>query len=419
MTKLYRTFGLLPWLSLLAFLAAIVAHSVSRLPGPYTWLEPLRTFRLVLAEPRFPFALLAVYWLGGWARRGSWDTQGAGRLLGRGDGLSALRAALLPGIARVLVALIADKVLLNSSRDVFDSIALGLLGLSVNAPRLNWKRLSEEAAYTAVCSTIVLVVCYAFTISKALIFMGGREFDAAIVHLESALFGFVPHRVLATWAALHPRFVQMFDWIYFHCFEHMALTTALLVALRRRGQRTEYLAALALCYLIGGLAYHLFPARGPGYFEPKYFEYLNEKSLITNHIRAWLKYNTEGVFNCTVSEIRTWNYIACMPSLHVTHEFIMLYYSRGSRLAFVLSATFTLLTLPAVVVLGWHYPLDVLAGGAVAVAAIAVARWQTRTLLPACFDLGEDETPACPKPVLAPFLRAYRAERRAHTARRD
>ncbi|HEY3254468.1 MAG TPA: phosphatase PAP2 family protein, partial [Polyangiaceae bacterium] len=314
-SKLYRTFGLLPWLCLFAFIAALVAHHISRLPGPYTWLEPIRTFRSVLAEPRFPFALLGTYWLACWARRGDWDTNAAARLLAGGDGLSALRPALIRGLVRAIVALIVDRLLLSSSRDAFDLVALGLLGLSAHGPRMTWRWLGREAAYTAVSSLLMLVVCYSFTISKALVFISGREFDRELVQLQASVLGFLPYRALASWATAHPLVVAGCDWIYFHCFEHMALTTALLVALRRRSQRSEFLGALALCYLIGGLAYHLFPARGPGYFEPQYFEYLSQKSLITNHVRAWLKYNTDGVFNCTVSEIRTWNYISCMPSL--------------------------------------------------------------------------------------------------------
>ena len=414
-SKLYRTFGLLPLLSLCAFVAALTAHSLSRLPGPYTWLEPLWTFRAVLAEPRFPFALLATYWVGRWARRGGWDVQAAAQVFARSHGSDALRRALVRGALSAISIMIADRVLLNSSRDGIDLVALGLLGLFAS-PRLSWKRAADEFAYTTVCGLIVLVVCYSFTISKALVFISGRQFDAELVHLQARVLGFLPYRVLAIWAAHHPSVVAACDWIYCHCFEHMALTTVLLVALRSRSQRTEYLGALALCYLVGGLLYHLFPAKGPGYFDPAYFQYLNQKSLITNHIRAWLKYNTDGVFNCTVSEIRTWNYIACMPSLHVTHELIMLYYSRASRLAFLLSATFTALTLPAVLILGWHYLLDLFAGAAVAAIVIAVARWQSRALLPAYFASAEDLAPLPPKPVIAPFLRAYRAERRARTA---
>jgi len=414
-SKLYRAVGLLPWLSLCAFVAAVAAHHLSRLPSPYTWLEPLWTFRAVLAEPRFPLALLATYWIGRWARRGSWDVQTAAQVWARGQGWEALRRSLRRGLLSALAIVVADRVLLGSSRDGIDLLALGLLGLFAS-PRLTWKRAAGEAAYTVVCGLIVLVVCYSFTISKALVFISGRQLDAELVQLQARVLGFLPYRVLANWAAHHPSVVAACDWIYFHCFEHMALTTVLLVALRNRSQRTEYLGALALCYLVGGLVYHLFPAQGPGYFDPGHFEYLNQKSLITKHIRAWLKYNTDGVFNCTVSEIRTWNYIACMPSLHVTHELIMLYYSRASRLAFLLSATFTALTLPAVLILGWHYLLDLLGGAAVAAIVITVARWQSRALLPIYFASAEDPAPLPPKPVILPFVRAYRAEQRARAA---
>jgi len=191
----------------------------------------------------------------------------------------------------------------------------------------------------------------------------------------------------------------------------MALVTVLLVALGRRRQRTEYLGALALCYVLGGLAYHSCPALGPSFAEPSYFAFLDRPSLIAGGIRRWLLYNTQGVAQGTAHELRTWGYIACMPSLHIAHELVMLYYSRGSRLAFGFSLAFALLTQLAVVVLGWHYLLDSLGGAAIAALALAIARWQSRSLMPRV--LWSDDEPASPpaRPVIVPFLKAYLAAR--------
>jgi len=414
----YRRFGLLPLLCFASLLVAAVFHHLSRLPGPYTWFEPVWTLRSVLGEARFPVALLAVYGLGSWARRGDWDVLGMARLLAQQMTARDCASLLLPRALSAVAVLTADAVLLDTRRDPLDLVALTAFGICIGGQRPPLARLARELGFALLSSLIALVTCYCFTVSKALIFVDGRGFDAAIIGLEMSLFGFVPHRVLATWAATEPRVVALCDWVYFHFFEHMALTTVLLVTLRKRAERSEYLAALALCYLIGGLGYHLYPAQGPSYFEPQYFGFLQRPSLITRPVRAWLKYNTDTALHCTASTLRTWSYIACMPSLHVAHELVMLYYSRHSLPAFLLSAAFTLLTLLSVVVLGWHYPLDFLGGAAVALAAIAIARWQRRTLMPAYLDLGEDSARLPPKPLLSPFLLAYRAERRMRAARK-
>ena len=413
----YRRVGLLPLLGLLGAGVASLVHRASRLPGPYTWLEPLSTSRAVLAQPRFPLALLLACGLGWWTRRGAWDVSLLARRLARRNTLRDCSALLLPRVLLALGLVLADAIALHSQRDSVDLAALLVFGLCLSPVR-NRAQLTRELGFAALSALIALATCYAFTVSKSLLFFGGRNFDAAIVGVESSVLGFVPHRVLATWAAGQPRVVALCDWVYFHFFEHMALTTALLITLRKRAQRTEYLGALALCYVVGGLAYHCFPAHGPGYFEPQYFSYLQHPGLITSGIRDWLKYNTDGVLRGTVSELRTWCYIACMPSLHVAHELVMLYYSRHSRLAFASSGVFTALTLLSVVVLGWHYPLDSLGGGAVALTAIALAHWQRRALMPTWLDLGGDEQTPSPRAVIAPFLEAYRSERRLRTPRR-
>ena len=181
----------------------------------------------------------------------------------------------------------------------------------------------------------------------------------------------------------------------------MALTTVLLVSLRLGRERIEYLGALAICYIIGGPLYHVWPGAGPGYFDARTFEFLGQNPILVNPIRAWLYENTASVLSGHAVILKTWGYIACMPSLHVAQEFVMLYYARHSRLGFLLSGIFTAFTLLAVVALGWHYPLDSIAGGLVAVVAIKVAHSQRDYLLPAFASHERD----LPVPVRRPILR--------------
>jgi membrane-associated phospholipid phosphatase len=412
----YRRLGLLVWLSVGSFLFAALLHHLSRLPSPYTWFEPLRTLRRVAALRGFPLAVIAVYALGAWAWRGAWDIEASAQNLAR-----ALPAReLLPRARRPLLCIaavvIVDAFVLGSERDAGDLLALVAIGFVLAGHRPNRAGLTREVGYGLLSSAMFLVICYWYTILKALTFSHGRGFDAAILGIESALFGAPPHRALARWTAAHFDIAQLLDWVYFHFFEHMALTTVLLVALRRGAQRTEYLGALALCYLLGGPLYQLLPGLGPSYFEPHYFEFLHDPRLMTGMMRSYLQHNTDAVLAGTAHRVRTWGYIACMPSLHVAQELVMSYYARSCRPAFVLSLAFTLLTLLAVVALGWHYPLDSLGGGFVALIAIAIARWQSASLMPLGLGPSRDSKPPPAKAVIAPFLRAYLAARRQREA---
>ncbi len=408
----YLRLGLLGWLSLFSGLAAFVVQRALRLPRAYTWLEPLSTLRAITVSSHFPCAVLVVYGFGAFARRGEWSPTAAAQRLARPLEPALLRRIALRLAAWVFGILLLDLLVLRSSRDVFDLLALTVLGLAAANHRPERSQLLRELGYAAYGAAVFSIVSYSYTVVKACALLGAHRYDAALVAFESALFGEPPHRALAAWATASPALAALCDWIYFHFFEHMILVTVLLVALRQPLARAEYLGALALCYLLGGPLYHLFPAAGPSYFEPARFAFLSNPGIISGTVRGWLEVNTHEVALGTARELRTWGYIACMPSLHVSHELVMLYYSRGSRLAFVSSLLFTLLTLLSVVVLGWHYPTDAVGGALLAALAITIARWQRFALLPPALTPRGDIPLLPSKPVLRPFIEAYLAERR-------
>jgi membrane-associated phospholipid phosphatase len=93
-----------------------------------------------------------------------------------------------------------------------------------------------------------------------------------------------------------------------------------------------------------------------------------------NYVQAVLFRNTSAINEGTATGIQTWGYVACMPSLHMAHELVMLYFARHSRVFFVGTLIFFLLTAVAVVALGWHYPTDILAGMLLGIVAILLSR---------------------------------------------
>ena len=391
--------GLLALLSVTALVIGAFVHRSSNLPSGYTWLEPLRTLRLVYEVEHFPTAILATYLLGEVRRRdpmyrGLWRR--LGELFPLQQQQTKVRGALVLASALGFV----DGVLFGQ-HDAVDIVSVFVLGfIAASRPR------DAHAVKTLVGHVVVgtvgfACICYWYTIVKSLTFVARVQKDAALAGFEHDVFGFYPHQVIAAWASTKPAFVQFCDWVYFRFFHHMALTTVLLVGMRRQKERTEYLAALALCYLIGAPLYHLLPAAGPGYHDPGAYPYLEDPSLTTSEVRAGLFHNTMGVVAGKADVVRTWAYIACMPSLHVAHELVMLYYSRRSKAGFALSGLFAAATVVGVVVLGWHYVIDSAGGALVALVAIAIARWQRNSLMPACI------APADDAPLASSSLRSW------------
>ena len=209
---------------------------------------------------------------------------------------------------------------------------------------------------------LFLLVSYVFTIVKASVFFDGIILDNKIVQAENNIFGFSLYSEIAKWSAMHFKIVEFCDWIYYLFFHHIVLVGLFLFGLGNMREQLKYLSSLSLCYLLGGFLYHLYPAMGPAYYAPDEFLYLKSFAPKTLYFQDFLWRSTQEAVNGRLMKVETYAFIACMPSLHMAHETVMLFYSKWSPLMLMLSGFFWISSFMAVLVLGWHYLFDVIIG---------------------------------------------------------
>lgn len=333
--------------------AAVIVHVKTALPSAYSWARTLELFRDALLDSYFiVFSLIAV--LAGISSRGkgvlwSWMKTSFCRpsKLALGVAAAGLIASevfyfshaytladqfLLPVFLFFLVCMLEDRRFLP----VGLSVALGIGGL--------------------------VTVSYVFTIVKSQLFVVTEPRDSLIVMVESLLFGQPFYQTVAAWAAKNPWAVSLSDWVYFLFFHHIALVALFLFSRADRLEETRYFVTLVACYLIGSLSYFLLPTLGPVFYDPERFSYIRKVVSFTPMIQDLLQHSTESVASGQLKTISTYAFIAGMPSLHMAHETVMLYFSRKSRAMFLLSLMFWMLSFSAVLVLGWHYLFEALAG---------------------------------------------------------
>jgi hypothetical protein len=370
--------GLLGLLGACALATGLALQHLLGLPNAYDWGFPYHVlWHDALASSGFPSAAFVLA-CAGWASSGislrrSMPTQRRNQLL----------IVLLAAIAAAFDWWLFDE------HAPWDWLATGALVACLGAlaarpgSRANWPRFVGSLAYGV---AVFAAICFFYTVVKSSLFLRALPHDASLIALETKLFGGPPHRALAAFAATRPAFVACCDWVYFRFFHHMLLAGVLLATRSNADERVEYLAALGICYLFGAPLYHIYPAWGPGYFEPQYFKYLSDQRLTTAGVRLWLWRNTQDVQSGRALTLHTWSYIACMPSLHIAHEFVMAFYVRRPLPILALSLCFTAATLVSVLVLGWHYFVDGFGGIALAIGSIYLARrlrglWWPKRLL--------------------------------------
>lgn len=333
-------------------LSSILIHKLSSLPQEYTWTRAASLLWQSITDAHFMtaafFVLLASY------------------LLAPPQKTYKNATSAFVTITIVLIILVSnpkytpvDYLLMPAAAFLFYKI-------------FNTKN-ALIAATGAFGSIVALTIAsYSFTILKSQLFLKNAPLDQTIIGLETIILGTdtAPHKIIAEYAAKHPFVVYISDRVYYLFFHHIALVALFLFATRSHLEQLRYITSLLTCYLLGALFYYITPTLGPIYFDQPSFGYVAKYAPFTSKIQDLLFFFTEQSIQGKLQTIETFAFIAGTPSLHMAHESIMLYFSRRSALMFLISAALWIASFVAVLVLGWHYPTDVLAG--VLLAAIAI-----------------------------------------------
>jgi hypothetical protein len=282
----------------------------------------------------------------------------------------------IPCIAAIIFSVcpLLSLAFISSSYTKWDLLFLPVVAAMLF--RILCKRHIGYALLALIASvSLFMAVSYVFTIIKSQLFVSGHILDAQIVAAEKVVFGYPLYVAIAHWAAGHMSVVRFSDWVYYLFFHHIVLVALFLFALGDSREQLRYLTCLSLCYLLGGGLYYFYPAWGPAYYAPADFEYLREGAPQTVFFQDMLWKATQESIQGSLAKIEPYAFIACMPSLHMAHETIMLFYSRRSSIMLLFSGLFWLSSFVAVLVLGWHYFFDVIGGGIFAGVIIAFAQF--------------------------------------------
>ena len=383
MTRLLKRTGLVAPIIAAFTVAAIGLHAAFLQGAPFLWTEVGRSVFFTFQRP-YGLCLLAFGLVAGLALRFRQQGRPLGSVLqtfARPD-----RRWLAMGGAAVAVTL---ALAFNDERSALDWVAAAILGAIAGGWRPDGATRGRPAIEVVFVLVGFLAISYAFTVIKACLFVGAQPSDAALVDFVNRYAGGTVYQSFAAWGGEHMGWVRALDDFYLRIFDQMAAVSLFLIGAGRRSERIVFQSALALCYLLGAVSYFILPGFGPAFFDPGAYAFLDGQGLWAPVVQDALAQNSLSVSNGTLSALPPYQFLACMPSLHMTHELVMLYYARHDRTFFSAKLVGVLVSAIAVIVLGWHYLIDIVGGVGLALVSVAIAERARGWLFPVIFHEGE------------------------------
>ena len=218
---------------------------------------------------------------------------------------------------------------------------------------LQFGRASQLAAIMKEVACFFLVMCLIALASNAAQYTPFPTIDPQILAFERSL-GINIESVLA-WTQAKPVLKKILAFIYDTLPYQMAYIPLLVIATKRWQIISEYYFLLLFSTLLGFTFYYFYPTTAPAsiihspYFNPSQQATGLKFMQIHQHQQPT---TLDGG-------------LIALPSFHVIWAWFCLYLLKSWRIAFIAMLPINLLLMASCVLLGWHYPLDILGGIAV------------------------------------------------------
>ena len=173
---------------------------------------------------------------------------------------------------------------------------------------------------------------------------------------------------------------RFLEFVYFGMFPQIGAALIVTAIDRGRSRALRFVGTILTAYYLALILFFLWPSQGPYYLCPNHF------SEFPRTLRAYAAQeaslaNCKALWNhVRIRHISTDYYIA-FPCMHIAQPLVVLWFLRGWRRMTAALALYDVLLLASIVLLEWHYVVDILAG--VLVAGVAIAAVNGRELLQA------------------------------------
>ena len=161
--------------------------------------------------------------------------------------------------------------------------------------------------------------------------------------------------------------------IYYGMFNQIGAALIVLAIYAGSKEAARYVGTLLTAYYLGLILFFLWPSMGPFYTCPGHFsEFPNFLRTYGSQLGMAQKAQLLAT-NRSLSQVDT-DYFVAFPCLHIAQPLIVAWFLRKWKRIVVFLLAYDALLIPAILLLEWHYFVDIVGGVAVAALAIALNR---------------------------------------------
>jgi hypothetical protein len=167
-------------------------------------------------------------------------------------------------------------------------------------------------------------------------------------------------------------FFHFLEFIYYGMFAVVGAALILTCQHHGRLRGLQFVGAILTAYYLALLLFYIWPSQGPYYlcsdhfsqFPPVLKTYAAQKGSIAGAQALWNHQRLSRI---------SFAYYIAFPCMHIVQPLIAMWFLRAWKRMILVLAAYNVTLVVAIVLLEWHYVVDVLAGVVIAVFAIAAA----------------------------------------------
>ena len=204
-------------------------------------------------------------------------------------------------------------------------------------------------------------------------------FDPALAAIDRFLLHGHSISEIAHWAVgtFPAAFFRALEFIYFGMFPQIGAAMILVVLGDGKNRALQFVGTILMSYYLALVLFYIWPAQGPYYLCPDHFSrfpaalqsYHIQKTLIAHALARW--------HHEPLVRISTDYYIG-LPCMHIAQPLVVMWFLRRWRRMVIALAAYDFFLMAAVILLEWHYVIDIIAGIFVAALAIAITAGNIR-----------------------------------------